>query len=244
MNPPFFCGLVVSLVFPCLGTEIEAKDGRKFEGTILSATDKAVSVRKAGKDVTIQRDSLSVETNKAIDDFLKEKRDTNDKDLSNFEMTIGGKLRRISLWLPDRRVPLTPSTSSTILISGGSTSSQVSLSFSSGETMETAETAMNNRKQSLIASANHLPKAVAEKIAKTINVEKKVYGEWSGYVLEGWSERESSEGAASSVLQNAYSAYFVKDGIGVSFHFWLKDGGFTRRNMDKVIESVKIEAVE
>jgi hypothetical protein len=225
--------------------EIEAKDGRKIQAAIVSATRETVVIRRSGaSEQSLKRETLSLETNNLIDAFLKKQRDSKDKDLSNFEMKIGGKLHRISLWLPNRRVPLNPNHSA-IQISGGSGANHLSMAFSSNATLETAEKAMNQAKQSAISMASNKPKAVAEKAAKTINVEKKQYGEWEGYILTGWSDRENSEGPASDVLMFSNKAYFVKDKIGISFTFMLGDGGaFTRRNMDAVIQSVEVEMLE
>lgn len=101
---------------------------------------------------------------------------------------------------------------------------------------------MNDAKASLLASANRKTKSESEKLDKIVNVEKKRYGTWDGYVLEGWSDRQNED---SDVLMFGNRAYFVNGEFGVEFTFQFgKDGAFKRRQMEEIIGSVIIETVE
>jgi hypothetical protein len=238
----FLCLLCATSTF---AVEIKAKNGRSIDVTILSADSVSVKVRLAssGKQSTIRRDTLSLESNNLVDDFVKQSREEaveKNKDLCTFDVKAGGKPSRVTLWLPNKKVALAPQ-GAQITISGGNGANHISLYFQSNPKAETAEKEVNNSKQQHLRMAAQTSQELVDKLNKIMTVAPKKHGNWEGYFLEGWTDRQAKEDPMSTVLTHANNGYFSNGTFGVSIRGYFAEGGdFQKRDIEKIVGSMTI----
>jgi hypothetical protein len=193
-------GVLFFLSSPLPAIEIESKDGRSFSATVVDADETTVTVKKlsGGREFIIKRETLALETNQNIEEFLKEKRDQADAKKgkrSTFELGAKNRRVRVSLRLPNPDVPIVPSESSVVISGEGrALGNQLQLDFRWGPDDTWAEKEMNTQKQGLLRGISTRPGATqldVETANKILNVEKITFGEWSGFILGEWTDLQA-----------------------------------------------------
>jgi hypothetical protein len=232
-----------------LGVDIQANDGRSIDASILSADAATVKIRitSSGKQSVIRRDTLSLQTNNLIDDFLKQKREEQlerERDLTTFDVKFGGSLKRVTLWLPNPKVALAPRGNG-ITISGGKGSNHISFHFYANPKDGAAEKAVNEQKQNSLRMAAQTSQKLVDKLNKLMTVSAKSYGPWKGFFLEGWTERQANEAPFSNVLTHANQGYFVNEKVGFSIGAYFGEGGdFQRKDIERIVRSLTVTEIE